>query len=106
MTTTAHDGDIGTVIRFTVTDEAGEALDISGVSTKQIKIKQLDGETKTRAASFETDGTDGVLTYTTAAGDLADATGKAGWYAQAYLAGLDGWSGHSAVAEFTVAAVL
>lgn len=96
-----HVGDIGAVIEYTVT-ENGAALDISGATTKQLKLLGPGGTVKTRTAAFGTDGTDGVLTYATIAGDL-DVKGK--WYVQPYLV-LPSWTGHGAVAEFIVGPVL
>lgn len=84
-------GAIGAAIRATVR-ENGSALDVSGASTKQLVFKKPDGTKVTQTATFYTDGTDGVLQYTTVSGDI-DQAGS--WQCQAYLAGLSGFSGYT-----------
>jgi len=78
-------GDIGTVLKFTIRDY-GEDLtpivDISTATTKQIILQKPDGSTVLKTATFETDGTDGVLTYTIASDDI-DESGQ--WKAQAIV---------------------
>ena len=89
---------IGTVIRLTI-EEDGSAVNVSGVSTKQIKFTDPGGTVTTQTATFYTDGTDGIIQYTTVDGDL-DVVGE--WQAQAYVAGLSGWTGHSTIHRFRV----
>lgn len=69
MSEEIHLNDIGTIFRFTVKDGSA-VLDISGASTKNIVFKKPTGATLTKAGSFFTDGTDGILQYTTLTGDL------------------------------------
>lgn len=77
-----HLNDIGTIFEVTVEDD-GVVVDISSaVSTKDIKLKPPVGSTKTKAASFKTDGTDGILQYTVVADDL-DEEGE--WRIQAHV---------------------
>jgi hypothetical protein len=76
-----HLNDIGTVFQVTVSDGTS-AYDISGATTKQIIFKKPDHTLVTKDAEFVTDGTDGVIKYTTVDGDL-NIPGK--WALQAYL---------------------
>lgn len=92
-----HYGDIGTVIRITV-NEDNVAKDVSGATAKAFKFRKPSGATVNKNASFETDGTDGVLRYVTADGDL-DEAGL--WRVQVLLEiGTGSWS--SDIAEFRV----
>ncbi len=63
-------GAVGAILTVTVIYPNGSPRDISTATTKRILITQPDGTVLTKTASFDTDGTDGVLTYTTIAGDL------------------------------------
>ena len=94
--------DEGTVFEFPIKDN-GAVLDLSSATIKQIKFKKpktstLAAETITKTASFATDGTDGILTYTTVAGDIDR---KGTWYVQAYVE-IPDWKGHSEVEVFIV----
>lgn len=93
-----HKGDIGTVFEVTIKDD-GAAVNISGVAVKQLKFVKPDGTVVTQTAGFKTDGTDGILTYTTIADDL-DASGT--WRVQAYVEWAAGWKGHSDMIPFKV----
>ena len=62
--------DTGTVVEVTV-KEGGSALDISSATTKNIIIKKPDGSKLTKAASFKTDGTDGIIKFTSLVTDFA-----------------------------------
>lgn len=63
-------GDIGTTFKVTIT-ESGAVLNISGATTKEIKLQKPDGTTLTKTASFFTDGSDGIITYDSIDGDLS-----------------------------------
>lgn len=78
-----HVNDIGTQFQFTVKED-GAVLNMATTppSTKQVIFRKPDGSCLTKTASFLTDGSDGVITYTTVSGDI-DAVGT--WKAQAYL---------------------
>ena len=76
-----HNGDIGTIFRVTVQDST-TAVDISGASTKNIVLQKPSGTKVTAAGSFQTDGTDGVLQYTSTGG-VIDTVGN--WRIQVYL---------------------
>lgn len=92
-----HVGDVGTVFERTVT-EGGTAVDVSAATVKQMIFRKPDGSLLTKTASFGTDGTDGVLTYTTVDGDL-DQPGQ--WQLQVRIVSA-AWSGRSDVAVFDV----
>jgi len=65
-----HQGDIGTVIEVTIVDNAGDAIDISSATTKQIVFRLPNGTNLTKTAAFSSDGKDGKIRYTTVSGDL------------------------------------
>lgn len=62
---------IGVLFKVTI-KECGETSgkDISTATTKQLIFKKPSGEILTKTASFFTDGTDGIITYTSVSGDL------------------------------------
>ncbi len=74
-----HQGDIGTIFRITVYD-GSSTVDVSGATSKEILFLKPDATTLTKTAAFYTDGTDGIIQYTTITGDL-DTVG--GWQLQA-----------------------
>ena len=69
-----HLNDIGTQFLLTVTD-GSTAVNISSATTKQITIKKPSGTSITADTAFDSDGTDGKMSYTTVADDL-DETGS------------------------------
>ena len=77
-----HQNDIGTVFEVTLQD--GEVVvDISTATTKEIVFRKPNaGAVLTRAATFKTDGTDGILQYVTVSGDL-DTVGE--WHIQSHV---------------------
>lgn len=89
--------DIGTIFRITLKDN-GVIADVSSATVKQIKLQDEDGVTITRTANFYSDGTDGIVQYTTIDGDL-DSTGM--WKIQVYIEMPD-WIGHSSHSNFRV----
>lgn len=91
--------DVGTQIVVKVR-EGGRRLDLSGATMKQIVLTRPDGGEVAREAGFLTDGSDGVLAYTTVPGDIGVA-GK--WTVQAAFA-LGIWSGRSTRADLLVRA--
>jgi len=92
-----HKNDVGTVFELTVKD-GSSTVNLSSATKKQIIFSKPDATTSTKTASFKTDGTDGILSYVTVAGDL-DQSGD--WQVQAYVEITSGkW--HSDVATFTV----
>lgn len=80
---------IGVLIEYTVLDTDGDALDISGATTKKLVFKKPNGVVITKDADYVTDGADGKLQYASIAGDLLP---SGLWTVQAYLvrSGLDG----------------
>lgn len=94
-----HLGDIGTEFRVTIKDQNGDAKNIATASTKTFKFKKPDDTVVTKTATFYTDGSDGILTWsTTAVGDL-DQLGI--WNLQAYIV-QGGSTNHSDITDFTV----
>ena len=69
MASEIHEGDVGTKLLITVTDD-GSVVDISSATSKDIFIKKPDGTILNRTGVLETDGTDGKMYYITIAGDL------------------------------------
>lgn len=63
----AHVGDTGTIIQKTVVDN-GSVLNISAATVKNLVIIDAAGVCTTLAGAFDTDGTDGVLNFTTTSG--------------------------------------
>lgn len=77
-----HKGDIGTVLEVTLKNGAS-IVDISGATTKEIKLKKpITGTVLTKPGIFTTDGTDGKIRYITISGDL-DEIGV--WQVQAHV---------------------
>lgn len=83
MSATVHVDDIGTVFKATIKDEDGVVVDVSGASTMGLVFNQPDGTPVYKTAVHATDGTDGVIQYTTVAGDI-DQAGN--WRVQGYVA--------------------
>jgi hypothetical protein len=64
-------GDYGHVMDLTVYDVDTEAAaDVSSYTTIQVEFKDPGGTVTTKDAAFATDGSDGVVRYTTASGDI------------------------------------
>ena len=73
---------IGVAFTATIVDEDGDAVDVSGATTQQFRFYKPDGTTVTETTGYGTTGVDGIITYTTVAGDL-DVAGT--WYVQPYV---------------------
>ena len=105
-----HKGDVGTFLRWTVHDDAGNITDVSSATvTKQARIVKPDGVTHvTGALAFSTKatdkgtGVDGRVEYKVVAGDL-DQKGTYSW--QLYFV-LTTWSGFVGQGTFLVEDVL
>lgn len=78
-------GDYGTTFRVTVVERVwdfayncwrNQALNISNATTKEIVFLTPDGVARPRPAAFVTDGSDGLLEYVTAPGDIDQVGGK------------------------------
>lgn len=81
--TIIHNGDVGTIIRLTITeDDDTTAVDVSGATVKTFYFLKPTGTKINKTVVFDSDGTDGKLKYTTIAGDI-DTVGR--WQVQAYV---------------------
>ena len=91
-----HVGDIGTI--FEVTFKDGTAIvDISGATIKNIIFCKPDGTKVTKAGTFTTDGTDGLLQYTIVTGDL---NLQGVWKIQGFITATGGsWSSSTGLFE-------
>ena len=103
MTTSTdiHVGDVGTIFLLNIVDD-NVAVDLSGgVSGSNIVLfKKPDGTSIQRQATFNSDGTDGRIKYTSVSGDL-DQPGT--WYISANVNTLGGkWT--ATALPFTVRA--
>lgn len=76
-----HVGDIGTSFRFTIKDGTF-TVDVSSATTQEVCFRKPDGTVLTRATTFFTDGTDGIIEYKTVSGDL-DQSGP--WTVQGHV---------------------
>ena len=68
-----HYNDIGTVILVTIKDcvsGTATALDVSAASTLELILQSPSGLSSTKNASFNTDGSDGKIKYTSVDGDF------------------------------------
>jgi hypothetical protein len=86
MSSEIHALDYGTELRITVKED-DVAIDISSATTTEFLIRKPDGTLLTVDADFYTDGTDGVLTYTTVEGDT-DIVGLYKFQARIEMGGL------------------
>ena len=93
-----HVDDLGT--KFIVTVKDGDSvINVSGATTKNIIFKKPSGTKVTAAASFETDGSDGIISYITTGTEL-DETGT--YKIQAYVVLSAGNEFHSDISTFKV----
>lgn len=79
--TIIHNGDVGTIIRLTITDKDGAPIDVSGATDMKFFFAKPDKEKMNKDAEFNTDGTDGKLKCKLGALDL-DQVGR--WQVQAW----------------------
>ena len=82
-----HVDDVGTLFKVTIAD-CPSSLDISSATTKTLKFKKPSGTVLSKPGTFFTDGSDGILTYTSVSGDL-DECGR--WELQALWLGKPRW---------------
>lgn len=98
MAAEIHVNDIGTAIVATIKDENDEIVDVSTATEKTMYFKKPDKTLLTKEATLKTDGTDGVIQYVFASGEL-DMAGV--WLNQAKVVFVDGqW--HSSIDSFQV----
>lgn len=88
----------GVAIVLPVVDETGAVVDISAASSLTIYLKGPDKIVDTYTAVLTTDGTDGLMQYVTATGDI-DQTGI--WEAQGEVV-LSGFTHPTVVSKFKV----
>ena len=69
MASQIQEGDIGTKLLITITDD-GSVVNISSASNLSIFIKKPDGSVLNRSGTLETNGTDGKMYYATIYGDI------------------------------------
>lgn len=78
--------DVGRVLVVEFLDESGNVIDISSATTKQIVFRKPGGALLTKSGTFHTDGTDGLLNYTTAKpGGVYDMDTIGRWQIQGYV---------------------
>jgi len=77
---------------------SGSPYSLVGASTKQIILKDPDGDIKTEDAEFLTDGSDGIIYYDAEVGYLAD---YGVWEIQGYAV-TPSWTGHTRTGSFQV----
>jgi hypothetical protein len=77
-----HVSDAGVRFRAEVRDENDSPKDISAATVQQFVFQKPDGSTLTKNTAFVTDGSDGLIYYTTTSSDL-DQAGV--WRIQVYL---------------------
>jgi hypothetical protein len=82
MTIFIHKADIGTKFELSIVDSDDTTIDVSSATVKYIYFKKPDGTKIRRTASFNTDGSDGIITYTTILADI-DQIGE--WQVQGYV---------------------
>ena len=81
--TIIHVGDVGTVIRLTVTEKDGTTpINVSTATDKTFYFRKPDGTKINRVAAFDSDGVDGKLKYIIVDGDI-ETVGK--WQVQAFV---------------------
>ena len=86
--TVIHVGDIGTVFRVTIVEADGvTVVPVNTATKKYIHFQKGDGALVTKNASFYTDGRDGVIQYTSQAGDVSS---SGNWFMQGYVELPDG----------------
>lgn len=96
-------GDVGPVLRVTVTKESdGTARNISAATTRQIIFRKPGGTVVAKTASLTSDGSDGRMQYTIEAG-LIDEAGT--WKIQGFVV-IGSTELHTEIGAFTVGAIL
>ena len=66
-------GDVGVAIIIAVVTPDGDPVDVSAAASKKIRLGYPGGVSKDFDAGFDSDGTDGKISYTTQSGDLDEA---------------------------------
>lgn len=99
-------GVIGLLIKVTLKED-GAAINASTASVKKIKFRSPSGTVQERDASFFTNGSDGIITYTTVLDDIVvSGTRNEIWSIQAYVELASGFKSHTFIDKFEVEANL
>lgn len=95
---------VGNIVQFqiTVANCNGTAINLSTATTIDFLFQKPDGSLLTKAGSFYTDGTDGIVVYRTTTDDL-DQSGS--WRYQVYVV-YDSNEQHTDIVKFKVFANL
>lgn len=91
------EGDVGTNIDVTIKED-GTAIDVSTATDISFIFRMPDGTVKTKTGTFKTDGSDGIVRYTTIADDL-DQAGAIDLQVQLTLGA---WTGCTEIETFQV----
>ncbi len=95
-----HVGDIGVpLVAPAVTDLTGAAISIASATQLLIYLTRPDGVILVKTAALNTTGTDGLMKYVTAAGDM---TVAGTWRMQGYAGAAGGFSGSGPEVAFEV----
>lgn len=68
-----HQNDIGMMFKLTVKDQDGSIVPLDNTYTLKVVFQLPDKSTMTKTALLFSDGSDGIVKYVTAAGDLSQA---------------------------------
>ena len=93
-------GEFGKTVTITLQDAAGTAVNISSYTTRTVELVSPSGKKLSKTAAFQTDGTNGKITFSFASGDV-DKDGI--WKGQVYLS-KTGEQSKSAIFEVDVTA--
>ena len=103
MSNCIYVGDVGTLFKVRIINcDAGEFVDISSATTKEIVFENPLGVVVRKTAIFTTNGEDGWIEYVIMADDL-DMSGT--WKIQGYIEGI-GFKNSSNTSTFTVTDIL
>ena len=86
-------------LQFTIVDQDGNVVDLTNVITKDLCFVKPDKTIISRPTTFTTDGSDGVIEYTTVSADL-DLAGS--WKVQAKIIDAGNEDYPSEIVEFSV----
>lgn len=94
-------GAINLLVKATIKED-GVAVNVSTATTKEFKFRSPEGDVLTKTASFFTDGTDGIIVYSTEGDIVVSGTLDEVWDIQAYLEFSGGFEGHTFTDNFIV----
>jgi hypothetical protein len=92
-----HMNDIGTVFQLELQEDE-VTVDVSAATDITIYLGAPSGATKVKTGVFVTDGSDGLIKYTTVTDDL-DEVGP--WQIQGKIT-MPAWEGHTSIVQFSV----